>query len=332
MTIRIVLPVLGVLLLAGPLTAQTTEERNEATFRAMVEAMEARDLDRLDDLIAPDVVRRSQATPGVVVEGLEDFKAFLRSDWAVVPDSRQTCPLTVAEGDRMVVWCNYEGTQQGPMGPFPATGKSVALDFGGVLRFEDGKVAEIRAVWDRVAALTQLGHLPPTSGEPAGLSPVEPWTPAAAGPEAETRNRAAFAAFVEAQNDRDWARLDDMVRADMIRHSQATPGREEIRGVEPFKAFLVRSTEEMPDWRIECPTVVAEDDRIGVWCTYTGTQTGPMGPFPASGKRMELDFTGILRFEEGKIAEWWVVWDNLAALTQLGHFPPAGGTGEDAGS
>lgn len=32
---------------------------------------------------------------------------------------------------------------------------------------------------------------------------------------------------------------------------------------------------------------------------------------------------GILRIEEGKIAEIWVEWDNLNALTQLGHFPPS---------
>lgn len=30
----------------------------------------------------------------------------------------------------------------------------------------------------------------------------------------------------------------------------------------------------------------------------------------------------VVRFEDGKIAEWWVTWDNLAGLTQLGHFPP----------
>ena len=35
-------------------------------------------------------------------------------------------------------------------------------------------------------------------------------------------------------------------------------------------------------------------------------------------------FLGILRFEERKIAEMWVEWDNLNILTQLGHFPLPG--------
>ncbi|MGB5302463.1 MAG: ester cyclase, partial [Gemmatimonadota bacterium] len=52
--------------------------------------------------------------------------------------------------------------------------------------------------------------------------------------------------------------------------------------------------------------------------------TGQMGPFPPSGKQLELPFIGLLRVENGKIAEIWVEWDNLNALAQLGHFPPPG--------
>ena len=46
-----------------------------------------------------------------------------------------------------------------------------------------------------------------------------------------------------------------------------------------------------------------------------------MGPFPPSGKRLSLDFAALFRIESGKIVELWVTWDNLAALSQLGHFP-----------
>lgn len=47
-----------------------------------------------------------------------------------------------------------------------------------------------------------------------------------------------------------------------------------------------------------------------------------MGPFPATGNEMEISFAGIHRIEDGKIAETWVTWDNLTALTQLGLWPP----------
>lgn len=172
MTTRLVLQALPLIgLLVAPLAAQTSEERNEATFRAMVEATNARDLDRLDDLMTPGVVRHSQSTPGVEVTSLEEMKTFLRSDFATVPDSRQECPMVVSEGDLVAAWCTYTGTQQGPMGPFPATGDRLELDFAGFLRFEDGKIAEMWVVWDNLAALTQLGHFPPPGTTSEGEQP-----------------------------------------------------------------------------------------------------------------------------------------------------------------
>jgi predicted ester cyclase len=68
--------------------------------------------------------------------------------------------------------------------------------------------------------------------------------------------------------------------------------------------------------------MLAEDDLVAFWATYSGIQDGPMGPYPATGKRMELDFAGMHRIADDKIVETWVTWDNLTGLTQLGLFPP----------
>ena len=56
-----------------------------------------------------------------------------------------------------------------------------------------------------------------------------------------------------------------------------------------------------------------------------GDSDSDFGPFPPSGKPVEIPFSGLLRLEDGKIAELWVEWDNLNALVQLGHFVPPGG-------
>ncbi|NIP59640.1 MAG: hypothetical protein GWM92_15035, partial [Gemmatimonadetes bacterium] len=131
---------------AEPPAAQ--EDANKEVVRRFVSAMNEQNLDALDDLVAPDVVRRSPSTPGVTVRSLDDLKDFLRQDRAAVPDAVQTIRLMVAEGDWVAVWANYSGTQDGPLGPFPASGNPVDLDFAGFLRVEAGKIAEIRAVWD----------------------------------------------------------------------------------------------------------------------------------------------------------------------------------------
>ena len=56
----------------------TTNEQNNAVIRRALDDMNSRQLDGLDDLIAPDVVRHCPATPGVDVRSLNQLKEFLR--------------------------------------------------------------------------------------------------------------------------------------------------------------------------------------------------------------------------------------------------------------
>ena len=141
-----------------------TVEDNKELVRRLGEAMNSRRLDLLDDIVAPDFIRHCQATPDVNVTSLEAFKAYLRQDSEVFPDSVQTLERQVAEGDSVAVWLRYEGTQRGLLGPFPASGRKMKLDVGVLLRVKAGKIAEMWVTWDNMAALAQLGHLPTGSG------------------------------------------------------------------------------------------------------------------------------------------------------------------------
>jgi predicted ester cyclase len=140
----------------------TTVEQSRTLVQRFGEAMNARRLDLLDDIVAPDFVRHCQATPQVDVKNLASFKEYLRQDDGVFPDSVQTLSHVVVEGDLAAIWATYEGTQKGPMGPFPASGKRMKLEFAAVLRVRGDKIAEMWVTWDNMAALAQLGHLPPT--------------------------------------------------------------------------------------------------------------------------------------------------------------------------
>lgn len=142
----------------------TTIEENKALVRRFGEAMNSRQLDLLDDIVAPDFIRHCQATPDVHVRSLQEFKEFLSQDTAVFPDSIQTARHIVADGDLVAVWETYEGTQKGPMGPFPASGRRIELDIAVFLRLQNGKIAEIWVTWDNMAALAQLGHIPAAGG------------------------------------------------------------------------------------------------------------------------------------------------------------------------
>jgi steroid delta-isomerase-like uncharacterized protein len=136
------------------------------------------------------------------------------------------------------------------------------------------------------------------------------------------QNKDIVRSFVDAMNNRDYDRLDELVKPDLVRHSQATPG-VQVRSLEEFKQFLQQDAQTFPDGHQTIEMMVAEGNKVAVYATYTGTQEGPFGPYPPTGKTMELKFLAVLRLEGEKIAEIWVEWDNLAALTQLGHFSPA---------
>jgi len=139
-------------------------EKNKEIVRLNAQAINDRDLALLARTTSETLVRHSQATPGLTITSLDEFVAFLKSDWAAFPDSRITIQQLVAEGDRVAVFATYEGTQKGQMGPFPPSGKRMSLEVSGVFRIEDGKIAEIWVTWDNMSALTQLGHFPPPEG------------------------------------------------------------------------------------------------------------------------------------------------------------------------
>jgi predicted ester cyclase len=152
-------------LAAGPFLAVARSsgetEANKETVRRMVYAINVRDFDALDELLAPNVRRHSAATPGVTVENLDQFKAFLRQDLAAVPDAQQEIAFLLAENDRVALYATYRGTQDGQFGPFPPSHKPFTLPFLAILRLEHGKIAEMWIEWDNLSVLTQLGHFPP---------------------------------------------------------------------------------------------------------------------------------------------------------------------------
>src|SRR3954451_22427800 len=65
----------------------TTTEQNKAIVRRFIDEWNSRQPDAFDDLIAQDVVRHCEATPGVEARSLDQVKEFLRQDTAVFPDS-----------------------------------------------------------------------------------------------------------------------------------------------------------------------------------------------------------------------------------------------------
>jgi predicted ester cyclase len=151
--------VLAVIAIAQP-PCLADESQNVAAVKAMIAAINDRDLDALDAVVSENVVRHSAATPNVVVTSLQEFREFLNGDLTTFPDAQQEIDIIFGSGDYVAIRATLIGTQSGPMGPFPASNSKMELPFMGILRVEGGKIAEMWVEWDNLNALVQLGHFP----------------------------------------------------------------------------------------------------------------------------------------------------------------------------
>ena len=141
--------------------SQDNLEQNKILVMEAFSALDAGALDDLDKYIVMDYVRHCQATPGVVIRSLEDFKALLQAWSYTYSDVETKVDVLVAEGDLVAFYGSFTAIQIGPMGPFPATGKQMVSEFSGYHRITNGKIAETWVTWDNLAALAQLGLFPP---------------------------------------------------------------------------------------------------------------------------------------------------------------------------
>jgi steroid delta-isomerase-like uncharacterized protein len=139
----------------------------------------------------------------------------------------------------------------------------------------------------------------------------------------EERNKALVQRIHAAVSNGNLEIFDEVLSPDYIRHCQAMPPElQEIHGTEVFKKFVADFVNAVSNCKDEIEFIIADSNMVAYVTTTTGIQTGPMGDLPASGKEFMLKNIVIQRIENGKIAETWISWDNVAMLTQLGFFPP----------
>jgi len=147
---------------AGDLSSNETEMRNKEIIRKAHARLQAGDVDGYKALISPNYVRHCQAMPPDLQEihGTEKFFGFIEEFMKAVPVYTDSLSNMIAEGDKVAYISTLKGTMTGPMGGFPATGKSFTLENIIIQRLKDGRVVETWISWDNVAFLSQLGLIP----------------------------------------------------------------------------------------------------------------------------------------------------------------------------
>ena len=88
---------------------------------------------------------------------LAGHQQFARVFYAGFPDIRHTFDDIVADDDRVAVRFTLRGTHQGDFMGLPATGRTVTIPAVAVIRVSDGRAVELRAVFDEMGLMRQLG-------------------------------------------------------------------------------------------------------------------------------------------------------------------------------
>ncbi len=133
-------------------------ERNKSLVRAFVDAINAQDWQRVLGLLAVDFKRHSTAAGEPAVNSAKDLVAFLQAEFVTFPDACETLLDLVAEGDRVAARHHFRGTQLGPLGSYPPSGKVLEATYIAIYRLEGQRIVETWAEWDNLAGLKQLGH------------------------------------------------------------------------------------------------------------------------------------------------------------------------------
>jgi predicted ester cyclase len=105
------------------------------------------------ELCAPNYTAHLPGYPPLDFTGHQSFAAAF---YAGFPDVRHNLEHVVTESDRAAVRFILLGTHSGPFMGMPATGTSITISATVLMRFEDGRVAELWGEFDRLGLMTQL--------------------------------------------------------------------------------------------------------------------------------------------------------------------------------
>jgi steroid delta-isomerase-like uncharacterized protein len=125
--------------------------------------------------------------------------------------------------------------------------------------------------------------------------------------------------FKEVWNDGNMQTIHELFAPDGVgigEHEDGIP----LRGPADFVPFAERIRGAFPDIHIVVEDAFGADDKVAVRWSATMTHRGDHLGMPASGKRVQITGTTIVRIRDRQIIEGWDNWDQLGMLKQIGVY------------
>lgn len=133
-------------------------EKNKAIARRFSQVWGKGELDIIDELASPEI-SVNYPVFSHAINGIAAFKQHLTRYRSAFVDADLQIEEEIAEGDKVVLRCNFSATHQAEYRGIPATGKRIKWTGIIIYRIVDGKVAEEGGEEDYYAVFRQLGLL-----------------------------------------------------------------------------------------------------------------------------------------------------------------------------
>jgi steroid delta-isomerase-like uncharacterized protein len=135
--------------------------KNARTALAQVEAFNRRDLDAQVSGYADGFTMTDHAR-GITLKSTEEVKSWMGEWLAASSDGKVNVVEVIDAGDVVVSVLGMEGTNDGPMGPMPASGRRFSTRGVQTLHFdEEGRIVSHDNFFDQLSILVQLGFAEP---------------------------------------------------------------------------------------------------------------------------------------------------------------------------
>lgn len=135
------------------------EDTTRRMLNAWVEAWNARDMQRVDELLADDCVYHD--VPTRIYRGRAEVKDYLDDVFAWTPDIRVNSVSSFVAGDRAAIEWVWSGTVNGPLIDTvpelkPFEGKAFSFHGVSIIEVEEGRIKRIAEYYDTATFLYQL--------------------------------------------------------------------------------------------------------------------------------------------------------------------------------
>src|SRR6202521_5631225 len=135
--------------------------KNVETLRAAHESWNKRDFSGVVKNAAEKLTYTDNAR-AVTLNNRDKLREWTEGWAKAFSDGRITNPKYIDAGDIVVTQFTVEGTNDGPLGSLPPSGRRISLSFCEVCQLDkQGRVVSGSCYYDQYTLLTQLGHIQP---------------------------------------------------------------------------------------------------------------------------------------------------------------------------